>query len=309
MGKQTNEFQRLIRRIYVQIAGLRGATVRESVMLVDRASGTNREVDVLVEFAFAGHTHRLAVECRDRKKKDDVQWVDGLIGKYSHLPVNKVVAVSKSGFSEGARQKAANCIIDIELMTLSEATATNWPRNYLSSHPILVHSDNCSIRSLIVRLGVWPLASGKWTMGDTMYNEEGEAQETVAHVIGRLGDPIRRRVAEKVLKDIGTFLRDPRGLDNDLEFTMYAFLRPKSFLRYGSTVHELVSMKLSGICRFTHFEADLQRHMYGSVRIAHGTVQIGSKQEELTMIYEPDAKAPGVYLGDVRLSLKTKQPD
>jgi hypothetical protein len=47
-----------------------------------------------------------------------------LIGKYSNLDVQKVVAISHTDYSESARQKAGQH--NIELLTLQEALATDW---------------------------------------------------------------------------------------------------------------------------------------------------------------------------------------
>src|SRR5262245_55286926 len=101
MPKRSNEFQRLIKRIYDQLAPT-GATVRESVELTEEGSTCRREVDILIEFRIADSEVRLAVECRGSGKSEDITWIDELVGKYEHLAVDKVIAVSKAGFSRCA---------------------------------------------------------------------------------------------------------------------------------------------------------------------------------------------------------------
>src|SRR5207245_1001712 len=71
---------------------------------------------------------RIAVECRGRKDRDDIRWIDGLIGKYRDLDIHKVVAVSQSGFTLGAKEKAAANRIDT--LTLVQALETNWPAEF-----------------------------------------------------------------------------------------------------------------------------------------------------------------------------------
>ena len=57
------------------------------------AAPISREIDVLIEKEINGKTAKIAVECRDRACKDDIEWVDSLVGKYMHLDVHKVIAV------------------------------------------------------------------------------------------------------------------------------------------------------------------------------------------------------------------------
>lgn len=127
MPKRSNEFQRLIRRIYSQVAPA-GATVEESAILHERGSGTAREVDVLVEVVTADVPVRMAVECRDRGRPADVEWVDQLIGKFRDLSVHRVVAVSRSGFTVAAAEKAKSN--NIETRTLVEALGTDWSSKF-----------------------------------------------------------------------------------------------------------------------------------------------------------------------------------
>jgi hypothetical protein len=112
MPKRTNEFQQLIFTIYDQIAAA-DATVTESAMVFDRDAKTLREVDILVEWRYAHHNIKLAIECRDRARKDTVEWIDTLLGKIDSLEVDKIVAVSKEGFTEAAMTKAATRGIDV----------------------------------------------------------------------------------------------------------------------------------------------------------------------------------------------------
>jgi hypothetical protein len=61
---------------------------------------------VLIEHNVAGHDIKIAVECRDQ----NVQWINNLIGKYSHLRVNQIVAVSSSPFLTQRRKKRLSTI-------------------------------------------------------------------------------------------------------------------------------------------------------------------------------------------------------
>jgi len=123
MPKRTNEFQQIVAYIYSQIVPA-GGRVTESAFLQEDGDGAQREVDVLVEHNVAGHDIKIAVECRDYTRDQNVEWIDNLIGKYSRLKVSQVVAISSSSFSDAAKTKAAKH--NIEAITVNEALTTDW---------------------------------------------------------------------------------------------------------------------------------------------------------------------------------------
>jgi len=117
----------MVLRIYEQMT-VPGDKVKESAMVKERGSDVEREVDILLQRRIFATDLRIAVECRGRKDKDDIKWIDDLIGKYRDLDINKVIAVSKSGFTPAAKQKAAANRIDS--LTLERALETNWPAEF-----------------------------------------------------------------------------------------------------------------------------------------------------------------------------------
>ena len=72
----------------------------------DKEAAILRDVDILVEYKYAGHNFCFIVECRDRSRSETVEWIDGLVGKTKSLNVNKVIAVSSKGFAAAAKRKA-----------------------------------------------------------------------------------------------------------------------------------------------------------------------------------------------------------
>ncbi|HKZ13232.1 MAG TPA: restriction endonuclease [Solirubrobacterales bacterium] len=104
MPKRTNLFQRVVKVLHENIAG--DATVEESAMLPDSASGTDREVDVVITTVIAGQEIRIGVEATATETPADVGWVDSMIGKHSTLPTDKLVLVSEASFTPAAKAKA-----------------------------------------------------------------------------------------------------------------------------------------------------------------------------------------------------------
>lgn len=126
MSKQTNSFQQLVRRIHETFYAP-GSTVAESAMSTE-PDGTLREIDVLIETDVGGHRVKIAVECRDRKKTETIEWIDSVVGKYADLRVDKIVLISRSGFSAAAECKAQRKGIQLFQLDLLEH-AESWPKS------------------------------------------------------------------------------------------------------------------------------------------------------------------------------------
>jgi hypothetical protein len=140
MPKRSNQFQKIVTYIAEQLAPL-GATVKESVELTEKGiSGVVREVDILIEVGGGLTRVQIAVESRDRGRKDDIQWVDHLIGKYALLPIDRVLAISRTGFSGAAKLKAE--LHGIELVSPEEIASADWPSRF----------QKVGIASLVTRL-------------------------------------------------------------------------------------------------------------------------------------------------------------
>ncbi len=119
MPQRSNDFQKLIFLIKQQ--SIDNATVSESKMLIDRVSGVAREVDVYIESEVGGHSIGISIECRDRNRRADVTWVESMKAKHERLPTNRLVLVSRSGFTLEATKYSAS--FGIEILTLNENTA------------------------------------------------------------------------------------------------------------------------------------------------------------------------------------------
>jgi hypothetical protein len=124
MPRRTNDFQGLMYLIQSQLAPT-GAQVTESELLTDEAINSDREINILISDPTNGlPPQTVAIECRDRKRKADIGWIDEIIDKYSKIRVRRVVAISRSGFTKNAFKKAEDAGIDTLL--LGEALAADW---------------------------------------------------------------------------------------------------------------------------------------------------------------------------------------
>ena len=122
MPKRSNKFQKLVTAIHACIAN--NVHVEESAFLVDKETGKKREVDILLQSRFGDYPISMSVEVIDRSRRAGSGWVEEMAGKHQALPTNKLVLVSRSGFTKPAIEKARGR--EIEALTIQEACATDW---------------------------------------------------------------------------------------------------------------------------------------------------------------------------------------
>lgn len=94
-----------------------GLQVTRNARLTDPATGKSRELDVHVT-GIVGTT-RVAVgfECRDRSRPADVTWIEQLNSKRADLRLDKLTAVSTSGFTKEAVLKAKQHSIGLRVLS------------------------------------------------------------------------------------------------------------------------------------------------------------------------------------------------
>jgi hypothetical protein len=186
--KRSNEYQRLVRRVY-SLTRSAGATVTESA-LVRSASGVEREVDVLIEFRAADTDFRIAVECRDQRRAATVEWIDSLIGKYRDMPVHRIIAVARSGFTKGAAMKAA--AHQIETRTLSQALVSDWPAELLDPFLGKVDIDVCIV-------GFFPPGDRPWPRGTMPARARSGGRDVdMAEYLRQMTAGMRLKIAEMI---------------------------------------------------------------------------------------------------------------
>lgn len=123
MPARTNDFQKLIFLVKHNLAG--EATVTESKMLPDLVAGDQVEVDVCVEGWVGDDRVNVCVECRDRSRKADKNWIHEMKAKHDRLLTNVLVLASSKGFTKKALELARS--YGIQTVTLEEAEDDRFP--------------------------------------------------------------------------------------------------------------------------------------------------------------------------------------
>ena len=82
-----------------------------------------RQIDVSIKY----EDTLTLLECRIHKKRQDVKWVEELIGRRASLHADAIIAVSASGFTKGAVLKAkAHGVILRDFLSLTEQEVETW---------------------------------------------------------------------------------------------------------------------------------------------------------------------------------------
>lgn len=211
MPKRSNAFQALVKYIVAQVTPV-GARVEESAELAELGVDTphKREIDILIELDAGVATTRIGVECRDRNRKADIQWIDELIGRYQNLPVDKIIAVSRSGFTKPAKKKAA--LNNIMLMELQEASSHPWAQTFVKLG-ILQLTQHIDLTNIHLRFEPIPPSISE---DDVIIDEAGNELGPVLELIGTLRDAALRNARDLVKAKMLEYYKVVADLDKIL---------------------------------------------------------------------------------------------
>lgn len=117
MARKGRDLEKLIANLEQSLAP-KGAIINSPDFFEDIETGGQREVDVSIRYTVGSVPIIITVECRDRKSTDDCTWIEQLAQKQRSICVSRTVAVSSSGFSKPALNKAVK--LGIETRTLKK---------------------------------------------------------------------------------------------------------------------------------------------------------------------------------------------
>jgi hypothetical protein len=101
MPKRSTPFQAIVHLVRRDVAQP-GVTVTESKFLRDAVLGIEREVDIVIEGEFDGEPVTLSIEVIEHKRRASLTWVEQIIAKHRNLPTNRLLLISRSGFTPNA---------------------------------------------------------------------------------------------------------------------------------------------------------------------------------------------------------------
>ena len=152
------EFEALVARIEAD-ADPFGLTVKSPDRIRDRITGRSREVDASI-YRNVGSTRLLVtIECRRRRHRQDVTWIEQLAAKKEAIGADRTIAVSATGFTAAAHAAASQHGID--LRQLSEVSAGEICEMIRLDAVFFTHKQ-ASVARVSVRLH----RKGEWTPPD-----------------------------------------------------------------------------------------------------------------------------------------------
>jgi restriction endonuclease len=116
-------FEQQVARIH-KLLESEGAVVTWDDHIVDPADQALRQIDISV----TQDNILTIIECRMHSRRQNKTWIEQVAGKKIGLGADRAIAVSSSGFSKGALQKAKQLgVIAKVLETLTEKEISSWP--------------------------------------------------------------------------------------------------------------------------------------------------------------------------------------
>lgn len=115
--KESREFEELVATLEKELSET-SVEVKSPDNIYDKVAEEYREVDVSLRHNIDSSEILTAIECRYRKRKQGIEWIEQIATKRDDIGANNAIAVSSKGFSNGARKKAYGK--NIELRTLGE---------------------------------------------------------------------------------------------------------------------------------------------------------------------------------------------
>jgi hypothetical protein len=258
-----------------------GATVEESAMLVNRVTGEEREVDVVLRSEAGGYTLTVGIEASSIERRASVEWVERMIGKHADLPTDKLVLVSNSGFTKSARAladaKGVTTISpeDLEADEVVKRLRSIWPK-LLSLVPE-------SAKLYVQRPGETGTVWFEAFPDHLIFLEDGTEVGTLIEVASRVYDANFPEIIEQI------------GLAQIAEDTLAFFLfrvgpgwrisvdetETRLFVRHEEEgkieYHPIEALELRGKAEIKVSEIELSYGRLGDVTYAYGEGSVGGR--------------------------------
>lgn len=107
------EFEQLVARIETDARDT-GVVITSPDHIRCNLTGASREVDASIRQVVDGISRLITIECRKRRGRQDVTWIEQLATKRQSIGADKTIAVSASGFSAAAYKVAAAHQIELK---------------------------------------------------------------------------------------------------------------------------------------------------------------------------------------------------
>jgi len=131
------DLERLVVRLEMALADP-SATVKRNDRIPDLVTKRLREIDVSIRRSVGSVPVLVIVECRDRRRRQDVEWIEQVASKRDSVGADAAVVVTTNGLTHPATLKAQN--LGVRVYRIKDITAQDvksWfsVENLTVSHP------------------------------------------------------------------------------------------------------------------------------------------------------------------------------
>lgn len=281
MPKRSNYFQQLIHFIEHHISEP-NTTITQSAMLIPLDGGNPREVDILVETTLNGHHLRFALECRDHQRTQTVSWIEELDGKCRYLPIDFVVAVSSTGFSDAAIARAKQA--KIRTLSMDEALNAKWIDDISRWAMALVEWNWSLVGAELKCVDGYIWASSENELLNAVIVSIGSQKSTFQKDVQMLHDQnSKESVLEAVSQDVDKYWEKGPGVDWDFRVLMNA--QEKSIIDLNGVLHPIESITLIIRGAYTLLPVEKRYYSYNAQKIARGDIVADSKKYKFAMLF------------------------
>lgn len=127
MKKDKNDgkgFENVIEWIEKTLRNDENTVIKKDVKVIDKETGEERQIDILIEIKTGYETWIGIIEVRDRSRKVDSTYIEQVIQKKISVDANAAVIVSSKGFFKPAIIKAKK--YGIKTLSYQEVEKQNW---------------------------------------------------------------------------------------------------------------------------------------------------------------------------------------
>ena len=262
MPKRTNEFQS--HRQGRDTTRTDRSRVTESAMLIDSVTGKKREVDGLIEVPAGPRILLIGVEVSAKGRPADIIWVEQMLKKHERLPTNRLVLVSRAGFTEDALEKAR--IEGAETLTWERAEeGAEWTK-------IVGKLSNIKIEST-----VRPFITGCTVLFDSATTQDSTLPSTDTLERGMIHSPDGQpwctagELAKALIEAPEVVAEADKADEGTWKINVVMpFDRGSYLVLPDGQQHRVVRLEVSARCHKATVVASLEHVRYGPVMIATG---------------------------------------
>lgn len=224
------KFEELAASIQTKLAP--DATVTPNAKLLGK-SGTQRQIDILIEQEAGQYKLRIVVDCKDYKHPVDVKAVEAFLGLMEDVGAHKGAMVAANGFTGTAKIRAATAGLD--LFRVIDTANHKW--RIFASIPALLRDyqlESCSFSISWTGYGALDIRQDQRFM--PVFRSDGSLIDYAANLVLDRWEDQTIPVAIGEHRGIGltpepTFLESPDG--DCFEVTIRANVRVKELLHFG----------------------------------------------------------------------------